>query len=203
LLVVRHGRTGYNATARIQGQLDVGLDEVGRAQAVAAADWLARLGPDVIVSSDLSRAADTAAALAAVTGLPVRSDPRLRERDFGQWQGLLGSEVAQRHPEEYARWQAGQAVDGCDVEELDDLAKRSSLALQEAADLAPGGTVAVFCHGGTAKYGVVALLGWPSSVLPTVGSMGNCRWADLRRDTVRGWQLRGYNLGEREPADPR
>ena len=200
LLVVRHGRTGYNATNRIQGQLDTALDEVGRAQALVAAEELARLAPDVIVSSDLSRAADTAAALAAQTGLPVRLDPRLRERSFGQWQGLMGTEVAARHPAQYARWQAGVAIEGCEVEELDDLAKRASTAFQEAADLAPGGTVAVFCHGGTAKYGIVALLGWPSSVLPTVGSMGNCRWADLRQHPVRGWQLRGYNLGAREPG---
>ncbi len=195
LLVVRHGRTGYNATDRIQGQLDTELDEVGRAQAAQVATRLADLAPDVIVSSDLIRAADTAAALGAVTGLPVRYDPRLRERSFGLWQGLLGSEVAERYPEEYARWQAGQPVEGCDVEELDDLAKRASLAFVEAADLAPEGTAVVFCHGGTTKYGVVALLGWPTSVLATIGSMGNCRWVDLRRHTVRGWQLRGYNVG--------
>jgi glucosyl-3-phosphoglycerate phosphatase len=195
LLVVRHGRTGYNATHRIQGQLDTELDEVGRAEAAAGATRLAAFAPDVIVSSDLSRAADTAAALAAVTGLPVRYDQRLRERCFGLWQGLRGTEVAERYPEEYARWQAGQPVEGCGVEELDDLAKRASVAFTEAADLAPEGTVVVFCHGGTTKYGVVALLGWPNSVLPTIGSMGNCRWVDLRRHTVRGWQLRGYNVG--------
>src|SRR2546426_12681041 len=95
LLVVRHGRTGYNATDRIQGQLDTQLDEVGRAQAAAAATRLAAFEPDVIVSSDLSRAADTAAALSAVTGLPVSYDSRLRERGFGQGQGLLGSEGAE------------------------------------------------------------------------------------------------------------
>jgi probable phosphoglycerate mutase len=195
LLVVRHGRTGHNATDRIQGQLDIRLDEVGRAEAAAVAQRLAAFEPDVIVSSDLSRAADTAAALSAVTGLAVGYDPRLRERNFGLWQGMLGSEVAERYPEEYARWQAGVPVEGCGVEELDDLSKRASVALQEAADLAPGGTVAVFCHGGTAKYGVVALLGWPTSVLGSLASMGNCRWADLRQHTVRGWQLRGYNVG--------
>jgi glucosyl-3-phosphoglycerate phosphatase len=194
LLVVRHGRTGYNATDRIQGQLDTELDEVGRAEAVAVAARLAAVAPDVIVSSDLSRAADTAAELGAVTGLPVRYDPRLRERYFGVWQGLLGGEVAERYPEEYARWQAGLPIEGCEVEELDDLAKRASMAFAEAADLAPGGTVVVFCHGGTTKYGVVALLGWPGSVLGTIGSMGNCHWVDLRRHAVRGWRLHGYNV---------
>jgi probable phosphoglycerate mutase len=201
LLIVRHGRTGYNATQRIQGQFDTELDEVGRAQAQAAAPQLAAYSPVAIVSSDLRRAADTAAALAVVTGLPVRYDFRLRERSFGAWQGMLNDEVASRYPTEYTRWQAGQPIDGCDVEELDDLAKRATAAFQEAADLAPEGTVAVFCHGGTAKYGLAALLGWPPKVLPTVSSLGNCRWIELRRDTVRGWQLRGYNLGE--PAGAR
>ncbi len=195
LLVVRHGRTGYNASRTIQGQLDVGLDEVGREQATAIAPRLAALAPEAIVTSDLRRAADSAAPLAELTGLPVRLDPRLRERDFGQWQGLQGDEIAERYPEEYARWRAGKDVAGCAVEELDDLAKRASEALREAADLAPEGTVVVFCHGGTAKYGLAALLGWPAPVLPSLGPLGNCRWAELHRDTVRGWQLRGYNLG--------
>jgi probable phosphoglycerate mutase len=195
LFIVRHGRTAYNASHTIQGQLDVELDETGRAQAAALAPRLAELAPAVIVASDLRRAADTAAPLAALTGLAVRLDPRLRERSFGLWQGLHGREIAERHPEEYARWQAGKEIDGCGVEGLDDLAKRASTAFREAADLAPAGTVLVFCHGGTARYGLGSLLGWPAPVLATFGPLGNCRWIDLRHDEVRGWQLRGYNLG--------
>jgi glucosyl-3-phosphoglycerate phosphatase len=195
LIVVRHGRTGYNASRIIQGQLDVELDEVGREQAAAVAGRLAAFEPAVIVSSDLRRAADTAAPLGALTGLPVRLDPRLRERGFGRWQGLHGTEIAERYPDEYARWQAGKEVNGCDVEEVDEVAKRASEALREAADRALDGTVVAFCHGAAARYGMATLLGWPPSVLPSLGALGNCRWADLRRDTVRGWQLRGYNIG--------
>jgi broad specificity phosphatase PhoE len=195
LVIVRHGRTGHNAARVIQGQLDVELDEVGRAQAAAVAPRLAELAPAAIVSSDLRRAAETAAPVAALTGLTVRLDKRLRERDFGLWQGLHGNEIAERYPAEYARWQAGREVDGCGVEELDDLARRASEAFHDAAALAPDGTVLVFCHGGTAKYGLAAFLGWPDEVLPSLVSMGNCRWVELRWDTVRGWQLRGYNLG--------
>jgi probable phosphoglycerate mutase len=194
LIVWRHGQTGWNLEGRIQGQLDTELTELGIEQAAAAAGRLALLAPDAIVSSDLRRTTHTAAALAALTGLTVRYDPRLRERHFGAWQGLTGAEAAARNPEEYARWQAGEPIDGCGVEERDDLAKRASTALQEAADLAPGGTVVVVGHGGSAKHGVVALLGWPQEVLPGLGALGNCRWMDLRHDAVRGWQLRGYNL---------
>ncbi len=194
LIVWRHGQTAWNVEGRIQGQLDTELTEVGIEQAAAAAQRLALLRPDAIVSSDLRRTADTAAALAALTGLTIRYDPRLRERHFGVWQGLTGAEAAARHPEEYARWQAGEAVDGCGVEGRGELGKRAAAAMQEAADLVPGGTVVVVGHGGSAKYGVVELLGWPDEVLRGLGALGNCRWMDLRHDAVRGWQLRGYNL---------
>jgi probable phosphoglycerate mutase len=194
LIVLRHGQTAWNAEGRIQGQLDVELTELGIEQAARAARRLAELRPDAIVSSDLRRAADTAAALAALTGQPVRYDPRLRERDFGLWQGLTGAQAAARYPEEYARWQSGEPIDGCEVESREDLAKRASAGLQEAADLAPAGTVVAVMHGGSAKHGVVALLGWPPEVLAGLAALGNCRWMELRHDAVRGWQLRGYNL---------
>ena len=193
LLVVRHGRTGHNTTGRIQGQLDVPLDEAGRAQARMVAARLVELAPAAIIASDLSRAADTAAPLAARTGLPVRLDPRLRERSFGQWQGLLNTEVAARFPAQYLQLQAGLPVEGFDVEALDDVAKRTAAAFEDAAG--QGATVVVFGHGGGARYGTGALLGWPPEVLRTLGTLDNCKWIDLRRDGVLGWRLHGYNVG--------
>ena len=71
LIVWRHGNTDWNAGHRVQGQTDVALNDLGRQQAVAAAELLVRMRPDAIVSSDLSRAADTAASIAALTGLGV------------------------------------------------------------------------------------------------------------------------------------
>jgi probable phosphoglycerate mutase len=194
LIVWRHGQTAWNVANRIQGQLDVDLDPAGVAQAAAAAARLAQLRPAAIVSSDLRRASDTAAALAALTGLEVRYDPRLRERSFGEWQGLTNAEAAEKYPVEYARWRAGATIDGCGVEEADDLGKRGSSAFREAAELAPGGTVVAVSHGATAKYGMVALLGWPSSVLPGIGALSNCHWLDLRAYPSAGWQLRAYNV---------
>jgi broad specificity phosphatase PhoE len=194
LLIWRHGRTEWNATRRLQGQLDVDLDDLGRTQALAGAARLADEKPDAIVASDLRRALSTAAELAELTGLPVRQDPRLRERDFGQWQGLTHAEIEQRFPAEYAHWRAGGPA-GCGIEETEDLAKRAAAAMTEAADLAPGGTVVVVSHGGTAKHGAVALLGWPPSVLPGLGVLDNCRWLELRFSALRGWRLRAYNVG--------
>ena len=72
LVLWRHGETDYNAAQRMQGQLDSQLTAAGLSQARRAAPWPAELKPDVLVTSDLSRAGDTAAVLAAETGVPVR-----------------------------------------------------------------------------------------------------------------------------------
>ena len=88
VLLLRHGQTSWNAEDRFQGQTDVDLDDVGRRQASRAARLLAALQPHALVSSDLRRARDTAAALATLTGLEAVSDPRLRETYAGAWQGI-------------------------------------------------------------------------------------------------------------------
>jgi broad specificity phosphatase PhoE len=195
LIVWRHGNTDWNASHRVQGQTDVPLNALGRQQAVDAADLLVKMRPDVLVSSDLRRAADTAAALAALTGLSVHHDQRLRERYFGAWQGLTMTEVAELHPQEHARWTAGGEIGG-DVENLDDLGKRVAEALQDAAALTPpGGTVVVATHGAAARQGIGHLLGWPPEQLRTLRALQNCHWAELTHDTTRGWQVATYNVG--------
>lgn len=196
LVVWRHGNTDWNAGNRVQGQLDIPLNDLGRQQAVDAAELLVRLQPQAIVASDLKRAADTAAALAALTGLPVSYDKRLRERYFGDWQGLTMPEVKAARPAEHARWQAGADEIGGDVESLTDLGARVADALQAAADLVPpGATVVVTCHGAAARQGIGHLLGWPSATLRTMRALQNCHWVELTHDTDRGWQLAAYNVG--------
>ena len=99
LIIWRHGRTEWNATDRVQGHSDVDLDVVGVAQAAESAARIAAHGPDLIVSSDLRRAARTAAVLASITGRTVDYDNRLRERHYGPWQGLRLVEIdANRRP---------------------------------------------------------------------------------------------------------
>jgi probable phosphoglycerate mutase len=206
LIVWRHGNTDWNAGHRVQGQTDVPLNDLGHQQAVDAAELLVKFRPDAIVSSDLRRAADTAAALAALTGLPVTHDERLRERYFGAWQGLTMAEVAATRPDEHARWTAGADVIGGDVETLEDLGKRVADALRDAVGLArPGGTVVVATHGAAARQGVGHLLGWPTEQLRTLRALQNCHWVELTHDTTRGWQVAAYNVGvfsERPVAPP-
>ena len=104
LLLLRHGQTEYNATSRMQGQLDTDLSDLGRAQAVAAAEVLAKRQPLVIVSSDLRRALDTATTLGDQAGMSVSIDERLRETHLGDWQGLTHHEVDALAPGARLAW---------------------------------------------------------------------------------------------------
>lgn len=104
LVMLRHGQTEFNAGSRMQGQLDTDLTDLGRAQAVAAAEVLAKRQPLLIVSSDLRRASDTAAALGQHSGMPVLLDTRLRETHLGDWQGLTHHEVDAAAPGARLAW---------------------------------------------------------------------------------------------------
>lgn len=202
MIIWRHGQTEWNATDRIQGQRDVELDDVGRTQAAASAARIAGQRPDAIVASDLRRAADTAAALAAITGLPVRLDPRLREQYFGDWQGLTNEEADAAYPVEWERWRRGEEILSFGIEGRAALAERALAAATEAADL--GDVVVLTTHGGTAKYLIGALLDWPMAVSSRVMGLLNCHWAEIEWHRNRGgWALRSYNVGVVPGQPPR
>lgn len=200
LILWRHGQTVFNAEQRIQGQADAELDATGLAQARIAASVLVGYAPDAIVVSDLRRVTATVAPLAAATGLPVHTDPRLRERHFGAWQGLLLSEVRERYPDEHARWRAGANPIGCGIEDVGDMAERVALALGEIAGRYPDSTVVVGCHGASIRYGMAPLLGWTVADVRAMAVLTNCHWAELRHRPSRGWVLHAYNVGPLETA---
>ena len=104
LIVIPHGETEWNREKRMQGTTDTRLSDVGRAQAQALGRRLATRGFAALYSSDLARARDTARAIAEHTGRNVVADPRLQERRFGIFEGLLAEEIRSRYPEEYARF---------------------------------------------------------------------------------------------------
>jgi len=106
LYCVRHGESLYNAEGRVQGQSDVVLSDFGRRQGEAVAAALAEKPLDAIYSSPLSRALQTAEQVARRTGLPVRTDPRLKEVNAGIFQDRLRAELEREFPEELARWQS-------------------------------------------------------------------------------------------------
>ena len=196
VLLLRHGRTSWNAEERFQGQTDVDLDDVGRAQASRAARLLARLHPDVLVTSDLRRARDTAAALAGVTGLPVEADPRLRETYAGSWQGMTSTEIDAAHGAERQAWRSGQDVrPGVDGELRHEVGDRVAKAVREYADrLVPGQLLVAVSHGGAISSGLQTLLGVPRSGWPVVSGLNNCHWSLLREYGDR-WVLEEHNAG--------
>ncbi len=194
IVVVRHGRTAYNHQDRWQGQLDVPLDDVGRHQAALMAPEVGSLDPVAIVSSDLSRARETAAAVAATTSLEVRLDPRLREISAGQWEGLTGAEVRERFPEEAARIRAGEDIPrGIDGETWSALGERVAAGLSDfAAGLPPRAVGVAVTHGAAARAGIAVLLGLPFSSWRILGGLHNCAWAVVEEQSF-GWRLLGWN----------
>ena len=200
VLLWRHGRTEYNATLRIQGQIDIPLDDVGRWQAATAAPELLRAWtPDVIVSSDLGRAHATAAFAAELCGLPVRLDERLRERHFGEWEGMSGAEISARDPEAYARWRAGGDTAALGTEQRAAVGARMADAINEhAAAAGPDGVVLLVSHGSAISLGTTTVLGQDPEGWRGLEGMANAHWAVLRRahaSHAPGWRLRTYNVG--------
>jgi len=204
IIVWRHGRTLWNRDNRFQGQADVGLDEVGRRQAARAAQVLAELAPAVLWSSDLSRARDTAAALAARTGLAVTADRRLREIHVGSWQGLRGEDVDRIDPELSRRLRAGEDVRrSATGESPAEVADRVAVALAELADSAPdGSTVVATSHGLAGRVGVAQLVGLPQAQWRLLGGLDNCAWVNIERHrSGRYWRIAQYNVTAADPAD--
>jgi glucosyl-3-phosphoglycerate phosphatase len=196
LVLWRHGQTEWNLAGRGQGHLDVPLDDVGRRQARDAAARLASLQPSAIVSSDLSRAYETASALAELTGLDVRRDPALREIHLGQWQGLSRAEVDEKFPEERQRMAAGEDVRrGVDGETMAEVADRAGAALERAAALTDGGrTVIVVAHGLSLRVGACRFLGVTAEHWNVFGGLSNCAWIVLE-EGYRGWRFTEWNAG--------
>lgn len=149
IVAVRHGRTAWNAQYRLQGQIDIPLDAVGRQQAQRLPDALRHEGLVAVISSDLSRAWQTAQALAGPLGLPLVAEPGLRERCFGLFEGLTRPQIDQQWPALAPRWHRREpdfAPDG--AESLAAFQARMLAAVQRVARAHGGGAIAIVSHGG-------------------------------------------------------
>lgn len=189
----RHGQTIWNAERRFQGQSDIPLDETGQAQAERAARLLAALRPDLIVASDLSRAAQTAAPLSRLTDLEVTLDKDLRERSGGRWEGLTDTEIRTRYPAEHASWTPPDGEPSALV------AERVAGALLRVAEAVSGpamttGLAVVVSHGAALRLGMSRLLGMPEELFGVLGPLSNCSWSVLGRRHGR-WRLVEHNAG--------
>ena len=190
LVLVRHGRTAWNAERRFQGHADVELDEVGHAEAAAVAPHLASFAPELLWSSDLARARQTAAYAEKETGLEARLDPRLREFDVGERTGLAFDESMLRFPGRAD----GELVPVAGAETPDDVLARMMPAYDElVATLAPGETAVVVTHGACMRLAAATLLGWPPAVRDTVRGLGNGASAVLE-ESSDGFRLQSWNV---------
>lgn len=104
IIAIRHGETAWNIDTRIQGHLDIALNDAGRWQVTQLAKALADEPLHALYASDLRRAHDTAQAIAAVAGMPIISHQGLRERGFGEFEGKTFAEIEADWPEKALQW---------------------------------------------------------------------------------------------------
>ncbi|HUR52445.1 MAG TPA: histidine phosphatase family protein [Mycobacteriales bacterium] len=194
IVLLRHGRTAHNADGRIQGQLDVELDELGRNQAQALGTVFAAQPPAVVVSSDLARAKETARAVCEHVGLPLRLDPRLRETHFGDWQGLTGDEVSAQWPDLYERWRKGDDCPAGGETRLEVAARAAEVVGEVLPSVPDGETLLLVTHGGTARALVGTLCGFDPDDWWTLAPLGNTCWSTVVEAHV-GWRLERHNTG--------
>ncbi len=196
LIVMRHGRTEWNHSGRAQGHTDIQLDEVGHAQARAAAAVLATYRPERLWSSDLMRARQSVARLVEATGVEAVELAALREFDVGERSGLTSDEFEAKFPDEHGSWLAGgETLTVPGAESTSQVRARIVPALRECLEaLEPGGTGVVVTHGAALRVGVAGLLGWSTDVAKGLGALDNGGWLRLREHPrSQHLQLVSYN----------
>lgn len=228
ILLIRHGRTAYNAQNRFQGQIDIPLDEVGRWQAERTGEALRELLglnqriapasgatlPDtgetfdpaanlLVVSSDLSRAMATAHAFADPWGLEVHPEPRLRERSFGEWEGVPLPQAEAEYPEDYRAWRDGMGGElRHGAESRAALGERGMQAVNDWARRASDDqTILFFSHGACIAETIDCMLEpvGSTSGIANFSTMRNDHWAELipfeSQAAGQRWRLLFYNRG--------
>ena len=149
IIAIRHGETAWNVNTRIQGQLDIGLNETGRWQAHREALALAGEPIAALYSSDLLRAWDTALSISNATGLAVQTVEGLRERGFGVFEGKTFQQVEALWPEQALRWRKREpAFEPEGGESLLRFRERITQTMQTLAEQHPGEQIAMVAHGG-------------------------------------------------------
>ena len=182
-LFIRHGETDWNRQQRFQGQIDVPLNAAGLAQAERLAERLRPTPADVLVTSPLQRARQTAEVLGSVWRIPVQVVPGLREQGFGILEGLEVAAVPQLHPALWSQWlthQADFALPG--GESLRVVHDRVMAAVQQLAAEHAGLRVAAVTHGGVLDMlwrnaQKLPLHGRRECAIPNTG-LNHLRWAD-------------------------
>ena len=181
IFLARHGETDWNNQRRWQGHADRPLNDVGREQARELAETLAGRTIDVVYSSDLIRAHETARIVADRLALPIEVDVGLREVDVGDWSGRAHDEVENADPEGFRRWQqGGKGWSG--GETYEEMGSRVVGTVLRLAESHPGKTILIVSHGGSIRACRAAAAGltYAGSRMSAVGGMANCEVVELR-----------------------
>jgi len=208
ILAIRHGETAWNRDTRIQGYLDIPLNEFGLAQAIRLTEALQSETLDAVYCSDLARAKQTAQGLAASADLTLHEEAGLRERSFGIFEGLTWQEIALRWPEQSLRWRQRDAEFGAEGgETLGAFYARCIGTVERIAAAHPGQTVAIVAHGGVMDclYRAATRLALDA---PRSWTLGNAAINRLLYSpegfSLIGWNddahLQGLSLDEIEPV---
>jgi probable phosphoglycerate mutase len=194
IVLWRHAPTLSNTDGRIQGQLDVQLDEHGRSVAAAgAARLFEAFGAEVrIFSSPLGRAVETAQALSRLNGVPVTVDEAFGQRSYGAWEGLTWDEVKRDWPREFAQREAGLDPDVPGWDGQAAVAARVFDALQRVWD--NGVPAVVVSHGSPITLGLLAAIDQPASST-VLGRVPHGAAATLRRVESGAWHIDAFGLG--------
>ena len=150
--VVRHGQTDWNIQKKMQGHVDIPLNETGRAEAASLAVELKDIPFSMCFSSDLQRASETASIITAMSSLPLKTDKRLRERDFGPWEGCLHSEYTSNDGKQEG------------VESNEAMQERIFQILEQAADQYMGSDILIVTHSGVIRQLIIQTLGLDHSI---------------------------------------
>ena len=174
--LVRHGETDWNVEGRAQGQMHVPLNDKGLAQAEAIAARLRPMRFTDVYASDLRRVTQTAEPIMRGRDVPLVTLPALRERGFGEWEGLTFTEMEARFPERYAALFSGDDTSAAPGGESErQLYERVAAGVDRLLEAHSGddGNLLVVAHGGSLCAAIVRLLGLPSGSMERFSS-GNC-----------------------------
>lgn len=192
LILIRHGETAWNREKLFRGTQDVPLNHNGRAQATALGETLSGRRIDVVYSSPLSRAVETARIALRKQGLAVQTAPALQDIDFGEWTGRSEEEVARKWPLLLSEWRSRpDRVTMPGGNSLKDVKSRAFGFLTEAAQEHAGKTVALFAHRVVNKVLILAALRLELDRFPYV-IQDNCCINELEWDG-REFILRSLN----------
>lgn len=200
ILLIRHGETDWNVDKRLQGHIDIPLNQAGQRQVLALGELLAEEGIDAVFASDLQRARDTAQAVAQASGRQVAIDTGLRERCYGAFEGLRHVEIEARYPEAYRQWKArepdfrypaGERI----AETMREFYERSVAAVQRVLASGPYRKVAIVTHGGVLEcihhWASQSSFAQPRNFDIFNASVNRLHW-DGQRAHIRSWGEIGH-----------